>query len=199
MPTPTKGTRLGGGAAHQRRMLSNLAVSLFEHGKIRTTETKAKRLRPVAERIITKAKRGDLAARRQVQSALPASAETQTIIHKLFTEIAPAMAERPGGYTRIIKIANRKGDNAPMAVIELVMEPYSPKQATVKEAEAATVRAVKEAEEATEETAEVAEGAAEEPDADATDEADEAGAETEAPEAEDAPQEPAEEEPAEEK
>lgn len=148
MPTPTKGTRLGGGAAHQRRMLSNLAVSLFEHGSIRTTETKAKRLRPVAERLITKAKRGDLAARRQVQSALPANSESQTIIHKLFTEIAPAMAERPGGYTRIIKIGNRQGDNAPMAVIELVMEPYSPKQATVKEAEAATARAVKEADEA---------------------------------------------------
>src|SRR5690625_3363966 len=148
MPTPTKGTRLGGGAAHQRRMLSNLAVSLFEHGSIRTTETKAKRLRPVAERLITKAKRGDLAARRQVQSALPANSESQTIIHKLFTEIAPAMAERPRGYTRIIKIGNRQGDNAPMAVIELVMEPYSPKQATVKEAEAATARAVKEADEA---------------------------------------------------
>lgn len=146
MPTPTKGTRLGGGAAHQRRILSNLAVSLFEHGSIRTTETKAKRLRPVAERLITKAKRGDLAARRQVQSALPSNAESQTIIHKLFTEIGPAMAERPGGYTRIIKVGNRQGDNAPMAVIELVMEPYSPKQATVKEAEAATVRAVKEAE-----------------------------------------------------
>jgi|SRR5690625_420347 len=162
MPTPTKGTRLGGGAAHQRRMLSNLAVSLFEHGSIRTTETKAKRLRPVAERLITKAKRGDLAARRQVQAALPANSESQTIIHKLFTEIAPAMAERPGGYTRIIKIGNRQGDNAPMAVIELVMEPYSPKQATVKEAEAATARAVKEAEEAD------AEDNAEEPQEEAT-------------------------------
>lgn len=146
MPTPTKGTRLGGGAAHQRRMLSNLAVSLFEHGQIRTTETKAKRLRPVAERLITKAKRGDLSARRQVESALPSNRESQTIIHKLFTEIGPAMAERPGGYTRITKVDNRKGDNAPMAVIELVMEPYSPKVATVKEAEAATARAVKEAE-----------------------------------------------------
>src|SRR5690625_2748357 len=161
MPTPTKGTRLGGGAAHQRRILANLAVALFEHGQIRTTVTKAKRLRPVAERLITKAKRGDLSARRQVQAALPANAESQTIIHKLFTEIAPAMAERPGGYTRIIKVGNRQGDNAPMAVIELVMEPYSPKQATVKEAEAATARAAKEAAAEAEESAEDAAGAEE--------------------------------------
>ncbi len=196
MPTPTKGTRLGGGAAHQRRMLSNLAVSLFEHGSIRTTETKAKRLRPVAERLITKAKRGDLAARRQVQSALPASAETQTIIHKLFTEIAPAMAERPGGYTRIIKIANRQGDNAPMAVIELVMEPYSPKQATVKEAEAATARAAKEEEAAAQEAEEDSQEEAEAPEAEVAEEsADAAEDSAEEPAAE----EPAEEEPAEEK
>lgn len=191
MPTPTKGTRLGGGAAHQRRMLSNLAVSLFEHGSIRTTETKAKRLRPVAERLITKAKRGDLAARRQVQSALPASAETQTIIHKLFTEIAPAMAERPGGYTRIIKIANRQGDNAPMAVIELVMEPYSPKQATVKEAEAATARAVKEEEAAAQEADEDSQDEADAPEAEVAEESADA--------AEDTAEEPAAEEPAEEK
>src|SRR5690625_413669 len=170
MPTPTKGTRLGGGAAHQRRMLSNLAVSLFEHGSIRTTETKAKRLRPVAERLITKAKRGDLAARRQVQAALPANNESQTIIHKLFTEIAPAMAERPGGYTRITKIGNRQGDNAPLAVIELVMEPYSPKQATVKEAEAATARAVKESEEAADDADEPQEEATDEDAADSADE-----------------------------
>src|SRR5690625_7641843 len=115
-------------------MLSNLAVALFAHGSTRTTETKAKRLRPVAERLITKAKRGDLAARRQVQSALPANSESQTIIHKLLTEIAPAMAERPGGYTRIIKIGNRPGDHAAMAVIELVMEHYRPTQATAEEA-----------------------------------------------------------------
>ncbi len=196
MPTPTKGTRLGGGAAHQRRMLSNLAVSLFEHGSIRTTETKAKRLRPVAERLITKAKRGDLAARRQVQSALPASAETQTIIHKLFTEIAPAMAERPGGYTRIIKIANRQGDNAPMAVIELVMEPYSPKQATVKEAEAATARAVKEEEAAAQEADEDSQDEADAPEAEVAEESADAAEDTaEEPAAE----EPAAEEPAEEK
>lgn len=167
MPTPTKGTRLGGGAAHQRHMLANLAVSLFENGSVRTTESKAKRLRPFAERLITKAKRGDLASRRSVQSALPAAASTQDVIHELFTEIAPAMAERPGGYTRITKLGNRQGDNAPMALIELVMEPYSPKQATVKEAEAATVRAVKEEEQAAQESAEesteeVAEDAAEE-------------------------------------
>lgn len=176
MPTPTKGSRLGGGPAHQRRMLANLAVSLFEHGSIKTTETKAKRLRPVAERLITKAKRGDLSARRQVQSALPSNRESQTIIHKLFTEIAPAMAERPGGYTRITKIGPRQGDNAPMAVIELVLEPYSPKQATVKEAEAATARAVKEAAAAEEvaaaEQAEAAEDtAAEDTTAEATEEA----------------------------
>lgn len=183
MPTPTKGPRLGGGAAHQRRILSNLSVALFEHGQVRTTVTKAKRLRPVAERLITKAKRGDLAARRQVQSALPANAESQTIIHKLFTEIAPAMAERPGGYTRIIKVGNRQGDNAPMAVIELVMEPYSPKQATVKEAEAATVRAVKEAQEAADEAAEDAPAEAEE-DAVEAPSADEAADEPEATAAE---------------
>src|SRR5690625_1767021 len=153
MPTPTKGTRLGGGAAHQRRMLSNLAVSLFEHGSIRTTETKAKRLRPFAERLITKAKRGDLPARRQVEAALPSTVESQTVIHKLFTDIGPFFSERPGGYTRITKVGNRQGDNAPMAVIELVQERYSPKEATVKEAEAATQRAVKEEAEAAEQAA----------------------------------------------
>lgn len=156
MPTPTKGPRLGSGPAHQRRMLANLAVSLFDHGSIRTTHTKAKRLRPFAERLITKAKRGDLTARRQVEEVLPSTVESQSIIHKLFTEIAPLYEERPGGYTRIIKIGNRHGDHAPMAVIELVQERYSPKEATVKEAEAATQRAVKEAEQAQaeEETAE---------------------------------------------
>ncbi|MPV50919.1 MULTISPECIES: 50S ribosomal protein L17 [unclassified Pseudactinotalea] len=140
MPAPTKGHRLGGGPAHERLMLANLAQSLFEHGSIRTTENRAKRLRPLAERLITKAKRGDLSARRQVLAVL----SRKDVVHVLFTEIAPKMAERPGGYTRITKIAPRKGDNAPMAVIELVLETYSPKQATVKEAEAATQRAVKE-------------------------------------------------------
>lgn len=136
MPTPTKGPRLGGGAAHERLMLANLATSLFEHGRIKTTETKARRLRPIAERLITFAKRGDLHARRKVMTTI----HDKSVVHALFTEIAPAMAERPGGYTRITKVGNRKGDNAPMAVIELVREPYSPKQATVKEAEAATKR-----------------------------------------------------------
>ncbi|WP_040160234.1 50S ribosomal protein L17 [Mobilicoccus massiliensis] len=136
MPTPTKGPRLGGGPAHERLMLANLATALFEHGRIQTTEAKAKRLRPLAERLITFAKRGDLHSRRRVMTVI----RDKGVVHVLFTEIAPAMAERPGGYTRITKVGNRKGDNAPMAVIELVREPYSPKQATVKEAEAATKR-----------------------------------------------------------
>lgn len=140
MPKPTKGPRLGGGPAHERLMIANLAQSLFEHGSIRTTEARAKRLRPEAERLITKAKRGDLHARRQVLAVL----SRKDIVHTLFTDIAPTMAERHGGYTRITKIGPRKGDNAPMAVIELVTEPVSPKQATVKEAEGATKRAVKE-------------------------------------------------------
>ena len=137
MPTPTKGPRLGGGPAHERLILANLATSLFEHRRITTTETKAKRLRPLAERLITFAKRGDLHARRRVL----ATVKSKTVVHELFTEIAPAMAERQGGYTRITKIGPRKGDNAPMAVIELVMEPVSPKQATVREAEKATKKA----------------------------------------------------------
>ncbi|TDE88506.1 50S ribosomal protein L17 [Occultella glacieicola] len=140
MPKPTKGPRLGGGPAHERLILANLAQSLFEHQRITTTEAKAKRLRPLAERLITKAKRGDLHARRQVLAVL----SRKDVVHTLFADIAPAMAEREGGYTRITKIGPRKGDNAPMAVIELVMEPVSPKQATVREAEAATKRDVKE-------------------------------------------------------
>ena len=137
MPTPTKGPRLGGGPAHQRLILANLATSLFEHDRITTTEAKAKRLRPYAERLITFAKRGDLHARRRVMTMI----RDKSVVHRLFTEIAPDVAERPGGYTRNTKIAPRKGDNAPMAVIELVREPYSAKQATVKEAQAATKRA----------------------------------------------------------
>ncbi len=168
MPAPTKGHRLGGGPAHERLILANLAQSLYEHGSIRTTEARAKRLRPLAERLITKAKRGDLAARRQVLAVL----SRKDIVHVLFTEIAPKMAERPGGYTRITKIAPRKGDNAPMAVIELVLEPYSPKQATVKEAEAATQRAVKEAaEQAPAEEAEASETGEQTPETDAVEEA----------------------------
>lgn len=140
MPTPTKGPRLGGGPAHERLMLANLATSLFEHDSITTTEAKAKRVRPLAERMITFAKRGDLHARRRVMTVI----RDKGVVHRLFTEIAPDMAERPGGYTRITKVAPRKGDNAPMAVIELVREPIA-KKATVAEAEAATKRAAKDA------------------------------------------------------
>src|SRR5262249_20700109 len=116
MPTPTKGPRLGGGPAHERLMLANLATSLFEHGRITTTHAKAKRLRPLAERLITFAKRGDLHARRQVMTVV----RDKDIVHKLFAEIGPMYSARPGGYTRIIKIGPRKGDNAPMAQISLV-------------------------------------------------------------------------------
>jgi large subunit ribosomal protein L17 len=136
MPTPTKGPRLGGGPAHERLMLANLATQLFQHRSITTTETKAKRMAPLAERMITFAKRGDLAARRRVLTTIT----DKGVVHELFTEIAPAMAERQGGYTRITKVGNRKGDNAPMAVIELVLEPV---QAAVREAEAATKRTAK--------------------------------------------------------
>ena len=118
MPTPTKGPRLGAGPAHERLMLANLATSLFEHDRITTTEAKAKRLRPLAERLITFAKRGDLHARRQVMTVI----RDKDVVHKLFAEIGPKFATRPGGYTRIIKTNPRKGDNAPMAVIELVEE-----------------------------------------------------------------------------
>jgi large subunit ribosomal protein L17 len=139
MPTPTKGPRLGGGPAHERLLLANLATQLFEHRSITTTHAKAKRVRPLAERMITFAKRGDLASRRRVLTVV----RDKGVVHELFTEIAPVMAERQGGYTRITKIGNRKGDNAPMAVIELVLEPLTAKQATVREAEAATKRAAK--------------------------------------------------------
>jgi large subunit ribosomal protein L17 len=139
MPTPTKGPRLGGGPAHERLILANLAQALFEHDRITTTQAKAKRLRPLAERLVTFAKRGDLHARRRVLAVI----RDKGVVHRLFTEIAPDVADRQGGYTRITKIAPRKGDNAPMAVIELVREPLSAKQATVKEAEAATKKTAK--------------------------------------------------------
>ncbi len=129
MPKPTKGPRLGGGPAHERLILANLAAALFTHRSIQTTETKAKRLRPLAERLITFAKRGDLHARRRVLSVIG----DKEVVHVLFTEIAPLVADREGGYTRITKIGNRKGDNAPMAVIELVLEPVSPKVKAKKE------------------------------------------------------------------
>jgi large subunit ribosomal protein L17 len=132
MPQPTKGARLGGSPAHQRLMLANLATSLFEHGKITTTEAKAKRLRPLAERLITFAKRGDLHARRQVMTVV----RDKDVVHTLFAEIGPRFATRPGGYTRIIKTGPRKGDNAPMAVISLV-EGQTVAQQAVGEAERA--------------------------------------------------------------
>ena len=138
MPTPTKGPRLGGGPAHERLMLANLATALFEHGRITTTEAKAKRLRPLAERLITFAKRGDLHARRRVLTVV----RDKGVVHELFTEIGPRYENRHGGYTRIVKVGPRKGDNAPMAVIELV-EALTAKVETVREAEAATKRTAK--------------------------------------------------------
>ena len=188
MPKPKKGPRLGGSPAHQRLIVSNLATQLFEHGRITTTETKARILRPVAEKLITKAKRGDLHNRREVLKTV----RDKSVVHVLFTEIAPRFAERPGGYTRITKIGPRKGDNAPMAVIELVSEAYEPKadkpaKKTAKKApakkaapaaaeEAPTEETTDEAtpvEEARVEEAPVEEASAEE----TTDEADEAPAE----------------------
>jgi large subunit ribosomal protein L17 len=138
MPTPAKGARLGGSPAHERHILANLATALFEHGRITTTEAKARRLRPVAERLITKAKRGDLHARRQVLGTIG----DKGVVHTLFTEIGPRYENRKGGYTRIVKIGPRKGDNAPMAVIELV-EPLA--EQVVAEAQGATRRAAKKA------------------------------------------------------
>ena len=156
MPKPKKGPRLGGSPAHQRLIVANLATQLFEHGRITTTETKARVLRPVAEKLITKAKRGDLHNRREVLKTV----RDKSVVHELFTEIAPRFAERPGGYTRITKIGPRKGDNAPMAVIELVTEAYEPKapakKAAAKKAPAKKAAAVEEApaEETTDEAAE---------------------------------------------
>src|SRR3954465_9905282 len=146
MPTPKKGARLGGSPAHQKLMVSNLATALFEHGRITTTETRARVLRPVAERLITKAKRGDLHNPREVLKTI----RDKSVVHTLFTEIAPTFAERPGGYTRITKIGPRKGDNAPMAVIELVSESYTPsapKQRPAKKAAAETPAPAAEVEE----------------------------------------------------
>jgi len=138
MPQPTKGPRLGGGPAHERLLLANLAAALFTHKSIQTTQTKAKRLQPLAERLITFAKRGDLHARRRVLATI----HDKTVVHVLFTEIAPLVAEREGGYTRITKTGFRKGDNAPMAVIELVLEPVAkkskPASSTKSAARAAT-------------------------------------------------------------
>lgn len=143
MPKPTKGPRLGGGPAHERLLLANLAAALYTHGAITTTETKAKRLRPLAERLITFAKRGDLHARRRVLSVIG----DKEAVHVLFAEIAPQVADREGGYTRITKVGNRKGDNAPMAVIELVLEPVNPKPKSAKKSAAAAPAAEAPAEE----------------------------------------------------
>jgi large subunit ribosomal protein L17 len=143
MPKPKKGPRLGGSPAHQRLILSNLATQLFEHGRITTTEAKARVLRPVAEKLITKAKRGDLHNRREVLKTV----RDKSVVHTLFTEIAPTFTERPGGYTRITKIGPRKGDNAPMAVIELVTEAYEPKSAKPAKKTAAKKAAPAKAEE----------------------------------------------------
>jgi large subunit ribosomal protein L17 len=144
MPTPKKGARLGGSPAHQRLILANLATALFEHGRITTTEAKARVLRPVAERLITKAKKGDLHNRRQVL----ATVKDKGVVHALFEDIAPRYADRPGGYTRITKLGPRKGDNAPMAVIELVTEAYTPKPKAAKASDKAAAPAPAPVEEA---------------------------------------------------
>ncbi|NYE21305.1 50S ribosomal protein L17 [Microbacterium immunditiarum] len=149
MPKPTKGPRLGGGPAHERLLLANLAAALFTHKSIKTTETKAKRLRPLAERLITFAKRGDLHARRRVLSVIG----DKEVVHVLFTEIAPLVADRDGGYTRITKVGNRKGDNAPMAQIELVLEPVTPKAKSTKKSAASAEKAPAKEEAPAEETA----------------------------------------------
>ena len=148
MPTPKKGARLGGSPAHQRLMVSNLATALFEHGRITTTEARARVLRPVAEKLITKAKKGDLHNRREVLKTV----RDKSVVHTLFTEIAPTFAERPGGYTRITKIGPRKGDNAPMAVIELVTEAFTATPARPAKKAAATPAPAPAADETTDET-----------------------------------------------
>ncbi len=137
MPKPTKGPRLGGGPAHERLLLANLAVALFTHKSIETTETKAKRLRPLAERLVTFGKRGDLHARRRVLGIL----RNKDATHELFTVIAPQVESREGGYTRITKTRFRKGDNASMAQIELVLEPVNPKPKSAKKTAAAAAAA----------------------------------------------------------
>ena len=215
MPTPTKGPRLGGGPAHERLMLNNMATSLFKHGKITTTETRAKRLRPIAERLVTFAKRGDLASRRRVMQQIL----DKGVVHQLFAEIAPQVQDRPGGYTRIVKLGYRKGDNAPMAMIELVLDPVTPKPkankvkltnnvATTAAAEEPVAEVVAEQVEAvTEEAPESEAPAAEAPAAEVEAPAEEAAAEEapveepaaeaageEAPAEEAAPEEPAAEE-----
>lgn len=177
MPKPTKGPRLGGGPAHERLLLANLAAALFTHKSIKTTETKAKRLRPLAERLITFAKRGDLHARRRVLSVIG----DKSVVHELFTEIAPLVADREGGYTRITKVGNRKGDNAPMAVIELVLEPVNPKPKSAKKSAAAAAPVAAE-EAAAEETTAEESNVSEEPVEDTTPEESATAAGAESPE-----------------
>ena len=190
MPKPTKGPRLGGGPAHERLLLANLAAALFTHRSITTTETKAKRLRPLAERLITFAKRGDLHARRRVLSVIG----DKEAVHVLFAEIAPQVADREGGYTRITKIGNRKGDNAPMARIELVLEPVNAKPKAAKKAAPAAAPVEAEVEEAPVEEAPVAEAEEAGAESQAEGEAAEAAAAdaVEAPEAAEAAEEKAE-------
>jgi large subunit ribosomal protein L17 len=177
MPQPTKGPRLGGSPAHQRLILANLATALFEHGRITTTEAKARRLRPLAEKLITKAKRGDLAARRQVLTVV----RDKSVVHTLFTEIGPRFENRPGGYTRITKLGPRKGDSAPMALIELVDEPM----AAVTTGRPAQAAAPAETEEPAAEAETAAEEPAEEPAATEAEEAQDSAPAEEADEAED--------------
>ena len=195
MPKPTKGPRLGGGPAHERLLLANLAVALFTHKSIQTTETKAKRLQPLADRLVTFGKRGDLHARRRVLSIL----RNKDATHELFAEIAPLVAERQGGYTRITKTGFRKGDNAPMAVIELVLEPVNPKPKT-KKAKVEPVKAAPKAAPAAEVVEEAAAVEAVEAEVEVPVEAVETVEVAEAPVAEEAATEeaPAEEAPAEE-
>jgi large subunit ribosomal protein L17 len=176
MPTPTKGARMGGSAAHQRHLLSNLATALFEHGKITTTEARARRLRPYAERLITFAKRGDLSARRQVLTVVT----DKSVVHTLFTEIGPQFATREGGYTRITKIGPRKGDNAPLAVIELIQEEAEakPRRRRARRSQPTARPAASAA------TAEATEAPADEADADVTAEAPDADVTAEGTDAE---------------
>lgn len=158
MPTPKKGARLGGSASHQKKILSNLAASLFEHGAIKTTDAKAKALRPYAEKLITKAKSGSVADRRNVLALVP----NKEIVAYLFNELAPKFENRPGGYTRIIKLENRKGDNAPMSQISLVLEETVSAEASRATRAAASKKAAEEAQTEEAETEEVVEAPAEE-------------------------------------
>ncbi|BAX99215.1 50S ribosomal protein L17 [Mycobacteroides stephanolepidis] len=186
MPKPKKGQRLGGSSSHQKALLANLATALFEHGRIKTTETKARVLRPYAEKLITHAKKGDLHNRREVLKKI----RDKDVVHALFDEIGPFYADRNGGYTRIIKVENRKGDNAPMAVIELVKEKTVTSEADRARRVASTKKAdvdeAKVEETPAEEVVEVETDTADDAAAEAEGAADAAADTAEAPEAEDA-------------